>query len=58
MKLDFCTHDLETIAEEISFKQNIWVHGEELEPILKNIQELDPAGLRFKEPGRIFSDTA
>ena len=51
----FLMHDLETIAEEISFKLNIWIHGEELEPILKNIQELDPLGCGFQGSRRIFS---
>jgi RNA polymerase sigma-54 factor len=50
----FLTHDLETIAEEISFKQNIWIHGEELEPLLKNIQELDPLGCGSRDLGEFF----
>ena len=50
----FLTHDLETIAEEISFKQNIWIHGEELEPVLKNIQELDPLGCGSRNLGEFF----
>ena len=50
----FLTHDLETIAEEISFKQNIWIHGEELEPLLKNIQELDPLGCGSRNLGEFF----
>src|SRR5262249_55166247 len=40
----FLLTDLEDIAEEISFKQNIWVNDHELEPILKKIQDLDPSG--------------
>jgi RNA polymerase sigma-54 factor len=50
----FLTHDLETIAEEISFKHNIWIHGEELEPLLKNIQELDPLGCGSRDLGEFF----
>ncbi len=50
----FLTHDLDTIAEEISFKQNIWIHGEELEPLLKNIQELDPLGCGSRDLGEFF----
>ena len=50
----FLTHDLDTIAEEISFKQNIWIHGEELEPLLKNIQELDPLGCGSRNLGEFF----
>ncbi len=50
----FLTHDLDSIAEEISFKQNIWVHGEELEPVLKNIQQLDPLGCGSRNLGEFF----
>jgi RNA polymerase sigma-54 factor len=50
----FLTHDLESIAEEISFKQNIWVLGEELEPILKKIQLLDPVGCGSRNLGEFF----
>ncbi len=50
----FLAHDLETIAEEISFKQKIWVQAAELEPVLKNIQELDPNGCGSKNPGEFF----
>ena len=50
----FLTHDLDTIAEEISFKQKIWIHGEELEPLLKNIQELDPLGCGSRDLGEFF----
>ncbi len=50
----FLMHDLETIAEEISFKLNIWVHGEELEPVLKNIQQLDPLGCGSRNLGEFF----
>lgn len=50
----FLTHDLDTIAEEISFKQNIWIHGEELVPLLKNIQELDPLGCGSRDLGEFF----
>jgi RNA polymerase sigma-54 factor len=50
----FLTHDLESIAEEISFKQKIWVHGQELEPILKTIQALDPFGCGSRNLGEFF----
>ena len=50
----FLTHDLEAIAEEISFKQNIWILGEELEPVLKNIQQLDPLGCGSRNLGEFF----
>jgi RNA polymerase sigma-54 factor len=50
----FLLHDLENIAEEISFKQNIWVHGDELEPVLKNIQQLDPLGCGSRNLGEFF----
>jgi RNA polymerase sigma-54 factor len=50
----FLTHDLDAIAEEISFKQNIWVHSVELEPVLKNIQQLDPLGCGSRHLGEFF----
>jgi len=50
----FLTHDLESIAEEISFRQNIWVHEEALIPILKNIQDLDPPGCGSRNLGEFF----
>jgi RNA polymerase sigma-54 factor len=50
----FLANDLETIAEEISFKQNIWIHGVELMPVLKNIQELDPLGCGSRNLGEFF----
>jgi RNA polymerase sigma-54 factor len=50
----FLTHDLESIAEEISFKQNIWVHAEDLVCVLKNIQELDPLGCGSRNTGEFF----
>ncbi|HSZ31877.1 MAG TPA: RNA polymerase factor sigma-54 [Puia sp.] len=50
----FLTNDLESIAEEISFKQNIWVHSADLEPVLKNIQELDPIGCGSRNSGEFF----
>jgi RNA polymerase sigma-54 factor len=50
----FLTHDLETIAEEISFKHGIWIQGEDLEPLLKNIQELDPLGCGSRDLGEFF----
>ena len=50
----FLTHDLEEIAEEISFKHNIWVQAEELEPLLKTIQDLDPLGCGSRDLGEFF----
>jgi RNA polymerase sigma-54 factor len=50
----FLTHDMETIAEEISFKQNIWLHADELEPVVKNIQQLDPTGCGSRNLGEFF----
>ncbi len=50
----FLSHEPEAIAEEISFKQNIWVHPEDLLPILKIIQELDPIGCGSRNPGEFF----
>jgi RNA polymerase sigma-54 factor len=50
----FLTHNLDTVAEEISFKQNIWIQGDALEPILKNIQELDPLGCGSRNLGEFF----
>ena len=37
--------DLEKISEDFSFKQNCWVEVEELESVLKKIQQLEPAGI-------------
>jgi len=50
----FLQQDLETIAEEISFKQHIWIQAGELEPILKNIQSLDPLGCGSRDLGEFF----
>jgi RNA polymerase sigma-54 factor len=50
----FLTQDLMTIAEEISFKQKIWIQGEDLEPLLKDIQELDPLGCGSRDLGEFF----
>jgi RNA polymerase sigma-54 factor len=38
-------HPLEKIAEDFSFKQNCWIEAEELENVLKKIQQLEPAGI-------------
>jgi RNA polymerase sigma-54 factor len=40
----FLTQDLETIAEEISFKNGSWIKAEELKGVLAAIKELDPLG--------------
>ena len=50
----FLLQDLDAIAEEISFKQNIWIQGDELEPILKKIQQLDPLGCGSRNLGEFF----
>src|ERR1700688_1107725 len=50
----FLTCDMESIAEEISFKQNIWVQAGELEPVLKIIQDLDPPGCGSRNTGEFF----
>jgi RNA polymerase sigma-54 factor len=50
----FLGHDLSSIAEEISFKQNTWVLEEELEPVLMTIQELDPLGCGSRNLGEFF----
>jgi RNA polymerase sigma-54 factor len=36
---------LEELAEDVSFKQNKWVEPEEVEVVLKKIQELEPIGV-------------
>jgi RNA polymerase sigma-54 factor len=51
----FLSQDLETIAEEISFKQHAWINAEDLEQILKNMQELDPLGCGSRNLGEFFS---
>lgn len=40
----FLTQDLETVAEELSFKSGTWVKAEELEGVLAAIKDLDPLG--------------
>jgi RNA polymerase sigma-54 factor len=50
----FLLQDLDAIAEEISFKQNIWVQGEILEPVLKKVQQLDPLGCGSRNLGEFF----
>jgi RNA polymerase sigma-54 factor len=50
----FLAQDLETIAEEISFKQHTWINAPDLEQILKNIQELDPLGCGSRNLGEFF----
>lgn len=37
--------DLEKIAEDISFRQNSWIETEQLEKVLLQLQELEPAGI-------------
>jgi RNA polymerase sigma-54 factor len=50
----FLQQNLETIAEEMSFKLHIWVNTETLEPVLKNIQLLDPTGCGSRDLGEFF----
>jgi RNA polymerase sigma-54 factor len=50
----FLQTDLDTIAEEMSFKLHIWVNTETLEPVLKNIQMLDPTGCGSRDLGEFF----
>jgi len=50
----FLSMDLESLAEEISFKNNSWVKGEELESILASIQELDPLGAGSRDLKEYF----
>jgi RNA polymerase sigma-54 factor len=50
----FLSQDLETVAEEISFKQHAWIDAPDLEEILKNIQELDPMGCGSRSLGEFF----
>src|SRR3954471_13771669 len=37
--------ELEKIAEDFSFKQNCWIEPAELEVVLKQVQQLEPAGI-------------
>lgn len=37
--------DVENLAEDISFKYNKWVEADEVERVLKNIQQLEPVGI-------------
>ncbi len=37
--------ELEKIAEDFSFKQNCWIEAAELEVVLKQVQQLEPAGI-------------
>ncbi|HZK63419.1 MAG TPA: RNA polymerase factor sigma-54 [Puia sp.] len=50
----FLIQDLETIAEEISFKQHTWINAADLVQILKNIQELEPLGCGSNNLGEFF----
>ncbi len=50
----FLTQDLETIAEEISFRQHAWINTSDLEKILKYIQQLDPVGCGSRDLGEFF----
>ena len=50
----FLSQDLESIAEEISFKHHTWIHSEELEPVLIRIQQLDPLGCGSRNLGEFF----
>jgi RNA polymerase sigma-54 factor len=37
--------DLDKIAEDISFRQNCWIETAQLEDVLKQVQQLEPAGI-------------
>lgn len=37
--------DLDKIAEDISFRQNCWIETTQLENVLKQVQQLEPAGI-------------
>lgn len=37
--------DLEKVAEDISFRQNCWIETDQLERVLKMVQNLEPAGI-------------
>jgi RNA polymerase sigma-54 factor len=50
----FLKQDLETIAEEISFKTHTWINASDLESILKDIQELDPIGCGSRDIREFF----
>ncbi len=50
----FLAQDLETVAEEISFKQQTWLQAADLEPILKIVHELDPMGCGSRNLGEYF----
>jgi RNA polymerase sigma-54 factor len=50
----FLSQDLETVAEEISFKQHAWIDAPDLEEILENIHELDPMGCGSRNLGEFF----
>jgi RNA polymerase sigma-54 factor len=50
----FLAQDLEAIAEEISFKQHVWINAADLEKILQDIGELDPLGCGSRNLGDFF----
>jgi len=45
----FLNQDLESVSEEISFKNNIWVETDRLEEVLSKIQQLDPLGVGSRD---------
>jgi RNA polymerase sigma-54 factor len=45
MKMDIFRRDLDLIVDDLAFSQNTNTTKEELEEVLKTIQEFDPAGV-------------
>ena len=50
----FLTQDLETIAEQISFKNHMIIEREDLEGILESIKKLDPPGIGSRDLQEYF----
>ncbi len=50
----FLNQDLDTIAEEISFKNHVWIDASELEEMLRHVQELDPVGCGSRDLREFF----
>lgn len=45
----FLQQELEDMADDLSFKQGVWVEAEELKEVLHYIHQLDPAGVGAKD---------
>ena len=50
----FLCQDLESIAEQISFKNHLFIEKEELEGILESIKSLDPQGIGSRDLQEYF----